>query len=212
MAALICPNHGPQPAGGAFCPSCMEFLVPESATPEAGAGQVCPVPGCGNQLDADGRCPLHDLGGMATEAGTWAGGPPPARPADRPDRTDRPAGPGPGGAPATTRDAPPDTTAYRLEFPFGPVGVGRAEVRVGRADDLGDIAARLAPHHNVSRQHALLWVEHGELYVQDLGSTNGTYVNDRRLDPHTRQRLFDGDELRLASTVRARVRRTGGTP
>ncbi|EEP70274.1 hypothetical protein MCAG_00601 [Micromonospora sp. ATCC 39149] len=198
MAALICPNHGPQPAGGTFCPICMEFLVPESTAPAA--GRVCPLPGCGNLLDADGRCPLHDLGGMVTEAGTWAGEPP-----------QRPAGAGPSAAPATTRDASPDVAAFRLDFPFGPVPVGRAEVRIGRADDLGEIALRLGAHGNVSRQHALVWVEHDELYVQDLSSTNGTYVNDRRLDPHTRQRLFDGDELRLASDVRARVRRTGGT-
>ncbi|MGC4806421.1 FHA domain-containing protein [Micromonospora sp. DT233] len=199
MAALICPNHGPQPTGGTLCPICQEFLEPAPATPPPAAEPVCPIPGCGNVLDADGRCPLHDLGGMAAEAAAWAGASAAA------------TTPGPVGAAATTREAAAQASGFRLEFPFGPVHVGRAEVRLGRADDLGEIAVRLGAHGNVSRQHALAWVENDELYVQDLNSTNGTYVNDRRLDPHTRQRLFDGDELRLAGTVRARVRRTGGS-
>ncbi|MEU8328755.1 FHA domain-containing protein [Micromonospora sp. NPDC048839] len=190
MAALICPNHGPQPTGGTFCPECMEVLVPETATPAA--EPVCPVPGCDNPVDAAGGCPLHDLGGMATEVASYA---------EHPRTT--------GGPPATTREAAPGVI-FHLEFPFGPVPVGHGELRIGRADELGDIAARLRDHGNVSRQHALLWVEDGELYVRDLSSTNGTYVNDRQLDPRARQRLSDGDEVRLASTVRARVRRTGG--
>ncbi|MEU8210895.1 FHA domain-containing protein [Micromonospora sp. NPDC049044] len=191
MAALSCPNHGPQPAGGTFCPECMEVLVPETAL---ATEPVCPVPGCDNPVDAAGGCPLHDLGTMATEVASYA------------EHQQVPTG----AVPATTREAAPGGTAFHLEFPFGPVPIGHGELRIGRADDLGDIAARLRDHGNVSRQHALLWVEDGELYVRDLNSTNGTYVNDRQLDPRTRQRLSDGDELRLASTVRVRVRRTGG--
>lgn len=81
-------------------------------------------------------------------------------------------------------------------------------LRIGKAQD-NDL---VLDHPTVSRNHLVVRRQGDRFLVQDLGSTNGTYVNDRRLDPHTRQRLFDGDELRLASTVRARVRRTGGTP
>ncbi|QDS96397.1 Putative cyclic-di-GMP phosphodiesterase AdrB [Roseimaritima multifibrata] len=37
----------------------------------------------------------------------------------------------------------------------------------------------------VSGHHASLWVENGELFVKDLQSTNGTYVNGTRIDRPT---------------------------
>lgn len=44
----------------------------------------------------------------------------------------------------------------------------------------------------VSRHHAEFTVEEGILTVRDLGSTNGTYVNGRRIDAGT---LEPGDEV-----------------
>jgi len=46
----------------------------------------------------------------------------------------------------------------------------------------------------VSRDHALLVRRGGELYLDDLGSLNGSYVNRRRIESH---RLDDGDELQI---------------
>jgi hypothetical protein len=46
----------------------------------------------------------------------------------------------------------------------------------------------------VSRDHALLVRRNGEVYLDDLGSLNGTYVNRRRIESH---RLADGDELQI---------------
>ena len=46
----------------------------------------------------------------------------------------------------------------------------------------------------VSRNHALLVRRRDGLYIDDLGSLNGTYVNRRRIDSH---RLEDGDELQV---------------
>lgn len=46
----------------------------------------------------------------------------------------------------------------------------------------------------VSRNHALLVRRRDGLYVDDLGSLNGTYVNRHRIDSH---RLADGDELQV---------------
>jgi len=34
---------------------------------------------------------------------------------------------------------------------------------------------------NVSKKHALVTIEHGKVFIKDLGSTNGTYVNGRRI-------------------------------
>lgn len=38
------------------------------------------------------------------------------------------------------------------------------------------------PDPSVSRNHALLDVQNGRLVVHDAGSTNGTYVNEKRID------------------------------
>ncbi len=54
---------------------------------------------------------------------------------------------------------------------------------------------------SVSREHARLRVEDGELYVEDLGSTNGTVLNGRALVAGERARAGDGDELTLGSVT-----------
>ena len=46
----------------------------------------------------------------------------------------------------------------------------------------------------VSRNHALLVRRRDGLFVDDLGSLNGTYVNQRRIESH---HLTDGDELQV---------------
>ena len=46
----------------------------------------------------------------------------------------------------------------------------------------------------VSRNHALLVRRRDGLYIDDLGSLNGTYVNRRRIESHE---LVDGDELQI---------------
>jgi FHA domain len=46
----------------------------------------------------------------------------------------------------------------------------------------------------VSRNHALLVRRRDGLYIDDLGSLNGTYVNRHRIESH---RLQNGDELQV---------------
>jgi hypothetical protein len=46
----------------------------------------------------------------------------------------------------------------------------------------------------VSRNHALLVRRRDGLYIDDLGSLNGTYVNRRRIESH---KLEHGDELQV---------------
>jgi pSer/pThr/pTyr-binding forkhead associated (FHA) protein len=53
----------------------------------------------------------------------------------------------------------------------------------------------------VSRRHARIIRRSGQFFVEDLGSTNGTYVNrGRRLLPGTPQTLSDGDEIIVGKT------------
>ena len=53
----------------------------------------------------------------------------------------------------------------------------------------------------VSRRHARIVRNNGAYFIEDLGSTNGTYVNrGRRLLPGNAQILNDGDEVIVGKT------------
>jgi FHA domain-containing protein len=54
------------------------------------------------------------------------------------------------------------------------------------------------PDTGVSRKHADVQLEGGTVTVEDLGSTNGTLVNGRRVG---RQDLADGDVIRIGHSV-----------
>ena len=57
------------------------------------------------------------------------------------------------------------------------------------------------PEAKVSRRHARISCENGQYVIEDLGSTNGTFVNrGRRLKPGERQPVNDGDEIIVGKT------------
>ncbi len=51
---------------------------------------------------------------------------------------------------------------------------------------------------SISRNHALLINDGSNYIVRDLGSTNGTYVNDVQISEHA---LRDGDQIRVGRTI-----------
>lgn len=57
----------------------------------------------------------------------------------------------------------------------------------------------------LSRRHARIFCEGGEIHVADLGSRNGTTVNGTDIRGKTR-RLMDGDEIRFGQELAYRVR------
>jgi pSer/pThr/pTyr-binding forkhead associated (FHA) protein len=68
-------------------------------------------------------------------------------------------------------------------------------VQIGRSDScqikLGDTY--------VSSHHAKIYNREGAWYVEDLGSTNGTYLNQRRIT--SAAELQAGDRLKMGKTV-----------
>lgn len=60
-----------------------------------------------------------------------------------------------------------------------------------------DQTVQLLPQQ-ISREHALLEVEQDQIYLTDQGSSNGTYINDRKISAHVKTRLKSGDVITFA--------------
>ena len=91
------------------------------------------------------------------------------------------------------------TRPYRLKmidpatsqvFPLG------EEVTIGRAPGC---SVPLADDTYVSQLHARIYVRDGKPFVEDLGSTNGTFLNRDRLSKT--MPLHRGDKLQIGRTV-----------
>jgi pSer/pThr/pTyr-binding forkhead associated (FHA) protein len=77
-----------------------------------------------------------------------------------------------------------------MEFPVG------GEVTVGRA---GGCAVLLPADSFVSQLHARLFRRDGSLYVEDLGSTNGTFLNGKKVSAPVSVRK--GDKVQFGRTT-----------
>jgi pSer/pThr/pTyr-binding forkhead associated (FHA) protein len=71
--------------------------------------------------------------------------------------------------------------------------VFHAEFTAGRQGSL------VVSDEHASSHHALFQLAHGYWFVQDLGSTNGTWLNGRRI--YQAQRLKKGDKIKIGRTV-----------
>jgi diguanylate cyclase (GGDEF)-like protein len=73
--------------------------------------------------------------------------------------------------------------------------IGDAPVVVGRAPE-SDLPI---PHRSVSREHCRIWREGGAYRIRDLGATNATRVNDRRIQGDAT--LADGDQITVGECI-----------
>lgn len=87
------------------------------------------------------------------------------------------------------------------------VPLTKEEVSIGRLDpasgsfpdvDLDDYGGA---EKGVSRRHAKIIRRESGIFIQDMGSTNGTFLNDRKLTPYRFEALKYGDKLRLGKLV-----------
>ena len=76
------------------------------------------------------------------------------------------------------------------------VVLGRSDARLRYHADV-DLTPYGALDRGVSREHARVYAEAGNLYIVDIASTNGTFVSGTRLAPHTPTVLRKGDEVLL---------------
>ena len=115
-------------------------------------------------------------------AGAAAGAPSPSKPAPRSKRKAT------GGVPSTVAildEAGKRLGTYRLT---GVVEIGRSERCTIRLTDT-----------YASQVHARLSARDGGWVVEDLGSTNGTFLNERRIESPSQAR--SGDRIRIGTTI-----------
>jgi len=105
--------------------------------------------------------------------------------------SNRPAsGPGVGGVPVGWLLRGKTGSIAGEAFPIPPTG--RAILGRSQTCDI------VLPGTHVSRQHAELYFQSGRLHVKDLGSSNGTYVNRKKVQEGV---VNPGDELRFDTLV-----------
>ncbi len=86
-----------------------------------------------------------------------------------------------------------------------------SEILIGRLDAAHgifpemDLTADGGLEYGVSRRHARIYTRDGICYVEDLDSTNGTFLNDERLTAYMPHKFHDGDIL-MIGTIRLKVR------
>jgi hypothetical protein len=113
--------------------------------------------------------------------------------------------PAPAGAPAARKE--PARPARRLRRSADRLVVLEPAEQKGRSFELGEEATlgRAAgcqvtvDDHYASQLHARVFRQDDQVFVEDLGSTNGTYLNTRRITSPVA--LKRGDKLKIGSTV-----------
>jgi pSer/pThr/pTyr-binding forkhead associated (FHA) protein len=110
--------------------------------------------------------------------------------------------------PPPVAPAPPRLVVIRGEKPNVEFPIYDGKNYVGRASDKPvdiDLTGQESPDQVwSSRQHALVTHDRGTLFVEDLNSLNGTFVNRSRLHPGQKRVLQSGDVVQIG-TVQFRV-------
>jgi pSer/pThr/pTyr-binding forkhead associated (FHA) protein len=200
-------NHGDSIRIGSYD---LQFLMKNQrapARPPEAYRMAYPLGGHPHTQHPSGAYPTggYPAGGYPTggyPTGGYSGGQPvPQQPVYPPsDPTIASHAPGPGYGPLQPTVATPASpmrlwTLLALDGPLAgrrfevrqPIELGRESVHVPMAFDAG-----------VSRRHASLTPEADSLYLQDLGSTNGTFVDGQMVPGAT---LRDGQTLKVGSTT-----------
>lgn len=180
----------PQPPVAAPEPPKPEAVLPELALPEPPAPPAPIVQAPAPVTPPPAPAPVFEA---------------PSRPVPTPAPAHVPVAPAPV-APAATNeddmtgffdDDEPEATTYSLHsltteetWPIltRPVVIGRSSTR-------SEIS--VSRDSSLSRSHAQIYEQDGQVIITDLGSKNGTHIGSHRLQPHTPTIVPDGALLRL---------------
>lgn len=93
----------------------------------------------------------------------------------------------------------PNMVLYGINVPVCTIClVTKPEFTIGYSSD-NDAVLQFS--REISRHHARITHRNGAYEIEDLGSTNHTYLNDDIMTPNQPQKLQHGDHIRFASFV-----------
>jgi serine/threonine protein kinase len=101
--------------------------------------------------------------------------------------------------PAVLRVIEPVRAAWEMPVRRSPLLLGRARTEEGHRPDFD--MAFYDPEGYVSRRHAQILKARNGYFVTDMGSSNGTYVNDRPIPAHRPWLLRNGDRIAIGEVV-----------
>jgi len=207
---VICPSCGtPNIPGQAYCENCGSLLTGVGTARAAVPGPIPPPSAPGAPFGAPGapfptvvaggaNCPqcgasLEPGSAFCDMCGAPVGN---LQPAPFPSPVS-PAAPTPAAVAVPGRLVVQGTNAV-LHFP-----PGKSEILIGREDPVSNVFPEvdLTDHGGdeggISRRHARIFVQGNQVFIEDLNSTNYTFVNQQKLVPGQPHTLNNGDEVRL---------------
>lgn len=89
----------------------------------------------------------------------------------------------------------------QIEFPLSKeLNIGRLDAASATFPDL-DLTSYGGLEKGISRRHAKITRQGQEIFIEDLGSVNGTFLNGKRLTPYLQHPLTSGDEIQMGKLV-----------
>lgn len=96
-----------------------------------------------------------------------------------------------------------------LSWPWGKESLSKNMI-IGRDRSFSSLAPQLTPYKDISRIHAQIRLMNGEFYLYDLYSTNGTFVEDKRISADEPVRLQKGAQVRFARDLKVTIEEIQG--
>jgi hypothetical protein len=201
-------------AGESFCDNCGAALGQAAPVPAPAPAAPLTCPSCGARLEPGSNFCDMCGGAVGGDASQVQAAPAPASPAPAsqppPSAPPSPVSPAPAPQPAPSApSAPPPIAAVPGKLVVQgtnaalPLPAGKTEIFIGREDPVSgvfpeiDLTDHGGDEGGVSRKHARVFVQGQQVYIEDLNSTNYTYVNQQKITPGQPHPLNDGDELRF---------------
>lgn len=189
--APAAPQRSPEPsrASDGFCPECRAAVSPEDA--------FCP--NCGVKLSQPGAEPKKDLSSVGKPADSARDSNAPAGLSAQQPPAQQPLPPLPLAPPVVQ----PDLVLIVKESGARLAAPQQVDIIIGRSDPVRgiypdvDVTPAGGDTHGVSRKHARVFYREGQYYLEDLNSTNFTFLNRQKLLPGHPYPVKDGDELRV---------------
>ena len=92
------------------------------------------------------------------------------------------------------REHPEGILLYEGKDRFSNIRLEAAELKIGQGEGVDIVIAK----DTISHFHAKIDCEDQEYYIEDLNSTNGTFINDETLSYKERRKLQPNDIVRFA--------------